>query len=82
MGNEHFTKGKWEYIDSVGEVWCGDELICATMPTGSIEYEANAALIAAAPDMYEMLKTACGMFSGTEFSKRAEALLAKARGEA
>jgi len=45
------------------------------------EAEANASLIAAAPEMYEMLQRACRMFSGTEFAGRAEVLLAKARDE-
>jgi len=38
-------------------------------------------LMTLAPDMYALLETATGMFSGTEFAKKAEQLLAKARGE-
>ena len=66
------------------DVDCVDNIILAQAYWRDMqddEAKANAALIAAAPEMYELLKTACSMFSGTEFAKRAESLLAKARGD-
>ncbi|QGH73256.1 MAG: hypothetical protein [Podoviridae sp. ctKoA10] len=86
--NEKFTPapwkvcGDWQILDSNERLIAqfeplNDELSNSNTP----ESFANAALIAAAPEMYEMLKVAIGMFSGTEFSKRAEQLLAEARGE-
>lgn len=83
MSEEKFTKGPWFYEAATGEIYSDNyaEIICDMLPTGDEEFDANAALIAVAPEMYEMLKTACGMFSGTEFASRAESLLAKARGE-
>lgn len=82
---EKFTKSPWRYNDADGIVYCDesecDRVICDMLPTGDVVHDANAALIAAAPEMYEMLQTACRMFAGTEFAKRAEQLLAKARGE-
>ena len=60
-----FTKGKWEYGEPLGVVFSEDT--CAVIATvhgagtGSCfnlspEGQANARLIAAAPEMYEMLK--------------------------
>ena len=60
-----FTKGKWEYLEPLGVVFSEDT--CAVIATvhgagtGSCfnlspEGQANARLIAAAPEMYELLK--------------------------
>ena len=85
MSKENFTKGPW----FVAETSKFNHMVCAVSQNHTVYADTavsknagyDAALIAAAPEMYEMLKTACSMFSGTEFAKRAEALLAKARGE-
>lgn len=83
MSEAKFTKGQWYVEKESGMVVSTHDKteICEYHPTGDYEFEANANLIAAAPEMYAMLETAVGMFSGTEFASRAEKLLAKARGE-
>lgn len=89
MSNEKFTKGPWfiteyEVIKSESSKTATGAISVAGVSIPMYrceEAKANAALIAAAPEMYEMLQTACGMFSGTELASRAESLLAKARGE-
>ena len=56
---EKFTKGEWEIIDHKDkvEVWSGDDRIyfIDRIIGPKDEYLANANLIAAAPEMYEML---------------------------
>jgi hypothetical protein len=65
MSESKFTKGPWEVNTLAGrpnsEVFSGDDvLICDCRATNVVmepeEIEANAHLIAAAPDMYEALK--------------------------
>lgn len=60
MSAERFTKGPWRYEPATGEVYgsSDDILVCDVLPDGSINYERNGQLIAAAPEMYEMLKKA------------------------
>lgn len=89
-----FTKGEW--VADYGTVTCGDVAV-ADCELNSLEYtpteEANAHLIAAAPDMYnhiqhdiDRLKSTYGCFSGLHLKQikeevdRKESLLAKARG--
>ena len=60
-----FTKGSWEYVPQDSTVYAdnGNELVCETYSTGDDEYEANAHLIAAAPDMYKMIESLkCELF--------------------
>ena len=61
------TPGKWETVPKghalTGVIFAGVEYICTLdeserVPVGSPEYMANARLIAAAPEMYELLKEA------------------------
>ena len=55
-----FSKGKW-YVDSAGVVRCDDEYdrsiayLITSEATKELD-DANASLIVAAPDMYELLK--------------------------
>ena len=58
--------------------------IAAIHTHGDDVSEANASLIAAAPDLYEALRDMCstgGLDDGTDIIAKAEAALAKARGE-
>ena len=92
-----FTKGLWTH--QKGDDWIyddskDDQVICCAMPVNN-NYEvrrANAHLIAAAPDMYELLKEFLPMDEdgngefqyneGSEYlGKKVTELLAKARGE-
>ena len=58
-----FSKGKW-YVDSAGVVRCDDEYdrsiayLITSEATKELD-DANASLIVAAPDMYELLKNFC-----------------------
>ncbi len=93
MSEAKFTKGPWEVVDgyypSFIEIKCGEMMdisICwhATDLSYSdgVERRANAHLIAAAPDMYEMLASLredYGLLSAV--GKDIDMLLAKARGE-
>lgn len=100
--NEKFTPAPWIYMDGDSfekdtVITTEDRIDNGTIPicemdtcfTGSIgdEQEANAALIAAAPEMYEMLDEIsdglldAGGFGNCALAKRIEQLLAKARGE-
>lgn len=88
-----FTKGKWSIgcgnypsiIEvnipgrlSIPMVFTATDLTCGD----SQEIIANAHLIAAAPDMYEMLNDIlCNYEVDEEVDKRIEKVLAKARGE-
>lgn len=92
---EKFTQGEWHSgIDAEDKrpyIFCGDspqEIIADVfVPNQSIEQaKANAALIAAAPDMYALLKImASPTFRGATIShnlgKAIEATLKKARGQ-
>lgn len=60
MSDTKFTKGEWEAVIYSGEhkveVWSGDDQIYANGSVTDKEMEfANAHLIAAAPDMYQMI---------------------------
>lgn len=73
MNKANFTQGKWEVIDghypSILEIKCGE---CMRMPVvmsatdvtfeQGLEREANARLIAAAPEMYEVLDSMIEQF--------------------
>jgi len=88
-----FTEGPWTFCQyNHGEIVAIDkeddeysELICDTLITGDEEWEANAHLIAAAPDMYAMLEdmyeTLCLIGDDGEETEEIKSLLAKARGE-
>lgn len=95
---ERFTKGPWRYEDGNGLIVSATNgvVICDTIPTGDNEYEANAALIAAAPEMYDEIKRdiqwlkrvrdsfviGSDMFRSCSLRiETKEKLLAKARGE-
>ncbi len=84
-----FTKGPWFYDDGHGLIFGdGNEVICDMMPAGDVAHDANAALVACAPEMYEMLDEIsdglleAGGYGNCALAKRIETLLAKARGEA
>ncbi len=80
-----FTKGEWRINDDI------DGLSVAFNDDGELitdyVYElADAHLISAAPEMYEMLETAMNILTGDDFKNEVSAidiekLLAKARGE-
>ena len=58
-----FTKGKWEYDDAHGCIHHDGRLIAEVAGGGGANYrhaagQANARLIAAAPEMYELLRLA------------------------
>lgn len=92
-----FTKGPWFVYDDrrflilKGKVCVndndGEPIVVADTNHYFDEARANAALIAAAPDMYEMLDEIsdglldAGGFGNCALAKRIEQLLAKARGE-
>lgn len=85
---EKFTKGPWLWggasvvLESEGMPLCC--LVNSAVNTGdNTEDYANAALIAAAPEMYEMLKwlSVAVLKDGSIAHKNAVELLAKARGE-
>ena len=82
------VKGDWMIVDSTDRLIAqfeplNDELSNSNTP----ESFANAALIAAAPEMYEMLNEIsdglleAGGYGNCALAKRIEALLSKARGE-
>lgn len=85
-----FIKAPWRYETQSGEIYGGksDVLICDMLPTGDKVHEANAALIAAAPEMYEMLEDCmlhifneCPSDEGKELIAKITGLRKKARGE-
>lgn len=91
MSNERFTKGPW-IIDGYGNIvqktdGKSDARGCIrarglalTSADGEPGY--NAALIAAAPEMYEMLKKLMAHYNFSEYCENEiDALLTKARGE-
>jgi hypothetical protein len=94
MSEAKFTKGPWQVIPQDGIVYDNNgEMVCGYYPTGEIEEEANASLIAAAPDMYEMLTSILSTqkrrygyamelhIDMINLAEEVNKLLAKARGE-
>lgn len=84
MSNEKFTKGPWFYEEATGEIYSDNyaEIICDMLPTGDEEFDANAALVAVAPEMYELLQKLRAHYNFSEYCENeVDALLAKARGE-
>ena len=76
------VKGDWMIVDSTDRLIAqfeplNDELSNSNTP----ESFANAALIAAAPEMYEMLKVLLPQIAGSPAALKVNRLLAKARGE-
>ncbi len=91
MGKPKFTEGPWEVNTTEDELW-GDDVwyrveyhsVIANDETiaSDISSKANAALIAAAPEMYAMLETLLNDYEeGSIVHGQISALLAKARGE-
>lgn len=84
---EKFTKGEWRYEWESSCVIDGDnEIVCDTYSDGGDELESNGHLIAAAPEMYAMLKQVlsspyCVDATGLPTHEDVKKLLAKARGE-
>ena len=82
-----FTKGPWQTFMAGASVGDSDGLGIAALWRDGDELEANAALIACAPEMYEILDEIsdglleAGGFGNCALAKRIESLLAKARGE-
>ena len=97
MSETKFTKGPWvvsehedevsvfmgEAVDSPHEYNCSDVWVCDSYWSENDETAiANANLIAAAPEMYQMLKKLVEPYGMEDFShEEVENLLAKARGE-
>ena len=91
MSKSKFTQGPWEVNTTEDELW-GDDVwyrveyhsVIANDETiaSDISSKANAALIAAAPEMYAMLEDLLDKFRNDEFAPEIEKLLKKARGEA
>ena len=100
MSNTKFTKGPWfvEQMEDVNSVYDvhynlpASEYSVASIVINIPDAEANAHLIAAAPDMYTMIGDLADMVDklnegfntdhkAIELSTRAEMLLKKARGE-
>lgn len=85
MSEAKFTKGEWEFDRSIERIVDAEgETICAT--GGSWDFyknaEANAALIAAAPEMYGILEHILSVYEmDYDDTNKALKLLAKARGE-
>lgn len=87
MSNTKFTKGPWQFTPA-GPADSKGYGVCAMWgEPGSAEYLGNAHLIAAAPEMYEMLyvitkySKANGDYLLPVCIEELEMLLAKARGE-
>ena len=91
MGKPKFTESPWKVDTTEDELW-GDDVwylveyhsVIANDETIAIDIssKANAALIAAAPDMYAMLETLLNDYEeGSIVHGQISALLAKARGE-
>lgn len=85
--SEQFTKGPW--LKNGRLIYSRDAVFIATASKTDIEdfqqIEANAALIACAPEMYELLKDLLGNSSfnveHSDVADKIEIMLAKARGE-
>ena len=93
MSDTKFTKGEWFVLDE-RVVMCGDSRVAYAYSGSSIplthHVKSNAHLIAAAPEMYELIKDLRhavsmgglgGGISNIEVLKSIDELLAKARGE-
>lgn len=88
---EKFTKGPWFVSDGKphlvikGKVCVsgedGEPIVVADTNYYFEESRDNAALIAAAPEMYEMLKVLLPQIAGSPAALKVNRLLAKARGE-
>lgn len=79
-----FTRWPWRYDGGHGIVFdANGDVVCDMLPTGDSIHDASAALIAAAPEMYEMLRMLVDNDSINDHSidKEVMSLLAKARGE-
>lgn len=97
MSEEKFTKGPWEWVKSNNDNWSSYDLSPGILtkdtadgtPFGDEIDKANAHLIAAAPELYELLRQTEAMFDmhkGIEedeyiYRQEVRAILAKARGE-
>ena len=77
----NYTKGEWRvtgecFHDNIGAyrlvLGANDELIGHLWPNSNPQTEANAQLIAAAPDMYEALKVVVGYFDSPEVSNASD----------
>lgn len=93
---ENFTQGPWKYDGNFGVESDVGLPICDLVSdaeingkTRALPYKANAALIAAAPDMFELLRAVVMYLEGTEdfyltkeqIISAVENVLAEARGE-
>jgi len=86
MADLNYTKGEWRiehYPDSQIKIHSGFESICGLTYDGKVadEVEANAHLIAAAPDMYEALKDVQAGIDHWTLRKRIDLALARAEGK-
>lgn len=88
-----FTPGPWKAINALG-VWivgCGDDHLLTKIPAGSVDAEANARLIAAAPELLDALNSLSAVCEQAQLRHGhgvwsqllddARAAIAKARGE-
>ena len=82
-----FTKGKWSKLNDqrsiiVGVAMCNGEIVAMSTGSGPKELEANASLIAAAPEMYQALEYVVSNYNlQDDTDALIRILLAKARGE-
>lgn len=94
MSNEKFTPGEWwvsgmvdfsQPVSFDAAIETNKTFIAFLATQDKDELNANAALIAASPDMYRMLIRAFNMLDGTyiggELAKEIDELLKKARGK-
>ena len=85
MSEPKFTNGPWHVSENQPTVVGNKEkAVCKCeldWNLGANERKANAALIAAAPEMYVLLEDLLGKFRNDEFAPQIEAVLKKARGE-
>jgi two-component SAPR family response regulator len=82
--NEKFTPAPWQVFRKESSVGCKEGQGIAELWRDGDERKANAALIAAAPEMYEMLSKLSMQLTAINAHKAVndiEQLLAKARGE-
>lgn len=84
----NYTKGEWKTGRLKGAIECNGNLLAACFTENDEENQANAQLIASAPDLYEALKALANtiMRNGTATKNREEVLngikaLAKAEGK-
>lgn len=88
MSEAKFTKapwkvsGDWMIVDSTERLIAQFEQLNDELSNGNTkESFANAALIAAAPEMYEMLSALLPQIAGSPAALRVNRILSKARGE-